>query len=198
MLDMFKRPTDPPEYLHLYAVPATALLATYAAGHVAGEGCGGRQLRLLVQCAVQAARGCPLPTPPVTHPPRTLAPHAGYSEMEALTYLAASGLCIGAIACLAGQKTARLGAWQPRGGRAGCRFGPAPPPSTAHCTPPTAHTRPTGNTLGLIGVGTGLVATLGALSVVPETYAQILGGLGLREAARDPRWPAAVRCGCHS
>lgn len=30
--------------------------------------------------------------------------------MESLTYLAASGLCIGAIACLANQKTARLGA----------------------------------------------------------------------------------------
>ena len=30
--------------------------------------------------------------------------------MESLTYLAASGLCIGAIGCLANQKTARLGA----------------------------------------------------------------------------------------
>lgn len=101
MLDMFKRPTDPPEYTHLYALPAAALLGAYAAGH-----------------------------------------WAGYAQMEALTYLAAAGLCIGAIACLAGQRTARLG-----------------------------------NTLGLMGVGTGLVATLGSLSVVPETYAQILGAL---------------------
>ncbi|KAI7844259.1 hypothetical protein COHA_002057 [Chlorella ohadii] len=98
MLDMFKRPTDPPEYNGLYALSAAGLLATYAAGHF-----------------------------------------AGYSQMESLTYLAASGLCIGAIACLANQKTARLG-----------------------------------NTLGLIGVGTGLVATLGALQVAAQTYTQIL------------------------
>lgn len=39
MLDMFKRPTDPPEYNSLYALSAAALLATYAAGHFAGE-CG--------------------------------------------------------------------------------------------------------------------------------------------------------------
>ena len=37
MLDMFKRPTDPPEYNHLIAIPAGALLATYAAGHFMGE-----------------------------------------------------------------------------------------------------------------------------------------------------------------
>ena len=36
MLDMFKRPTDPPEYNSLYAVPAGALLAAYAAGHFTG------------------------------------------------------------------------------------------------------------------------------------------------------------------
>lgn len=36
MLDMFKRPTDPPEYNGLYALSAAALLATYAAGHFAG------------------------------------------------------------------------------------------------------------------------------------------------------------------
>ena len=30
MLDMFKRPTDPPEYNNLYAIPAAAFLASYA------------------------------------------------------------------------------------------------------------------------------------------------------------------------
>jgi len=30
--------------------------------------------------------------------------------MESLTYLGSGGLCIGAIACLANQQTARLGA----------------------------------------------------------------------------------------
>ena len=29
MLDMFKRPTDPPEYNYLYGIPATAFLASY-------------------------------------------------------------------------------------------------------------------------------------------------------------------------
>ncbi len=36
MLDMFKRPTDPPEYNHLFAIPGAAMLATYAAGHFTG------------------------------------------------------------------------------------------------------------------------------------------------------------------
>lgn len=103
MLDMFKRPTDPPEFNSLYAIPAGAVLATYAAGHL-----------------------------------------AGYPEMESTAYLAAAGLCIGSIACLANQKTARLG-----------------------------------NALGMIGVGTGLVATMGAIHADPGTAAQILGSLGL-------------------
>ena len=29
MLDMFKRPTDPPEYNYLYGIPAAAFLASY-------------------------------------------------------------------------------------------------------------------------------------------------------------------------
>lgn len=40
MLDMFKRPTDPPEYNQLYAIPGLAMLATYAAGHFTGERLG--------------------------------------------------------------------------------------------------------------------------------------------------------------
>ena len=106
MLDMFRRPGDPPEHNALYAIPAAAMLAVYAAGT-----------------------------------------YAGYPEVESTAYLAASGLCIGSIACLAQQRTARLG-----------------------------------NTLGLLGVGTGLAATLGGLAVDPGTYAQILGSLGLGAA----------------
>ena len=34
---------------------------------------------------------------------------AGYPEMTNMAYLASSGLCIGAIACLSNQKTARTG-----------------------------------------------------------------------------------------
>lgn len=69
---------------------------------------------------------------------------AGYPEVQNTAYLAASGLCIGSIACLAQQKTARLG-----------------------------------NALGLMGVGTGLVATLGGMNADAATYAQVLGSLSL-------------------
>lgn len=103
MLDMFRRPTDPPEYNNLYAIPAGALLATYAVGHF-----------------------------------------AGYPEMQNTAYLAASGLCIAAIGCLSNQSSARVG-----------------------------------NALGLIGVGTGLAATLGGIEADPATLTQILGSLGL-------------------
>ncbi|KAK9824598.1 hypothetical protein WJX72_011597 [[Myrmecia] bisecta] len=68
MLDMFKRPDDPEEHNHLYAIPAAAMIGTYAVGHL-----------------------------------------AGYPEMTNMAYLASSGLCIGAIACLSQQSTARLG-----------------------------------------------------------------------------------------
>jgi hypothetical protein len=60
--------------------------------------------------------------------------------MDNFAYLAASGLCIGAIACLSGQKTARLG-----------------------------------NTLGLMGVGTGIATTLGSMGADPAVYGQVLG-----------------------
>ena len=36
MLNMFRRPTDPTEYNYLYAVPAAALVGSYAAGQLAG------------------------------------------------------------------------------------------------------------------------------------------------------------------
>jgi NAD(P) transhydrogenase len=36
MLDMFKRPTDPKEYNHLYAIPAATTIGTMFAGHMSG------------------------------------------------------------------------------------------------------------------------------------------------------------------
>lgn len=36
MLDMFKRPGDPDEHMHLMAIPAAALIGTYALGTMAG------------------------------------------------------------------------------------------------------------------------------------------------------------------
>ena len=60
--------------------------------------------------------------------------------MTNMAYLASSGLCIGAIACLSNQKTAR-----------------------------------TGNALGLMGVGGGIAATLGAIGGTAPLYGQIIG-----------------------
>jgi len=37
MLDMFKRPTDPPEYYHLYGIPAAGSLVVYTAGSMSGH-----------------------------------------------------------------------------------------------------------------------------------------------------------------
>lgn len=105
MLDMFKRPGDPPEYNQLYAIPAVALLGTFGVGTA-----------------------------------------LGYPEMTSTAYLAASGLCIGSIACLSQQSTARLG-----------------------------------NALGLVGVTTGLAATLFGGNGASDlgTLTQILASLGL-------------------
>ena len=37
MLDMFKRPDDPPEYYHLYGIPAAGTFAFYGAGSMSGH-----------------------------------------------------------------------------------------------------------------------------------------------------------------
>ena len=37
MLDMFKRPDDPPEYYHYYGAPAAATLGLYTAGSLSGK-----------------------------------------------------------------------------------------------------------------------------------------------------------------
>ena len=68
MLDMFKRPTDPPEYNYLYGVPAGAFLASY--GYAVTQ---------------------------------------GYPEVHKMAYLASSLCCVGALAGLSSQPTARLG-----------------------------------------------------------------------------------------
>lgn len=68
MLDMFKRPTDPPEYNYLYGIPAGAFLASY--GYAVTQ---------------------------------------GYPEVHKMAYLASSLCCVGALAGLSSQPTARLG-----------------------------------------------------------------------------------------
>merc|ERR1711872_838446 len=99
MLDMFKRPTDPPEYNYLYGLPAAAFLSSYG-----------------------------------------WAVSQGYAEVHQMAYLASSLCCIGALGGLSAQPTARLG-----------------------------------NALGMIGVSTGIAATLGLIQPSPEVLCQMIG-----------------------
>jgi NAD(P) transhydrogenase len=96
MLDMFKRPTDPPEFPWLYSIPA----AVFGGGFLAAASTGAAGL-------VQAG------------------------------YLVSSVLCIGSISGLATQATARMG-----------------------------------NMLGILGVGTGVLASLLAAGFSPEVLMQ--------------------------
>lgn len=106
MLDMFKRPTDPPEYPWLYGIPATL----FTGGLITAASTGAAGL-------VQAG------------------------------YLVSSLLCIGSISSLASQTTARMG-----------------------------------NILGILGVGSGVLASLLAVGFSPEVLTQfgalaVAGGL---------------------
>ncbi|KAK0066389.1 NAD(P) transhydrogenase mitochondrial [Biomphalaria pfeifferi] len=104
MLDMFRRPTDPPEYQYLYGIPAISFLAGY--GYCASTGT--------------------------------------YPDIHQMAYLAASLCCVGALTGLSSQKTSRLG-----------------------------------NTLGIIGVTSGVAATLGILKPTPELFTQMATCMGL-------------------
>merc|ERR1711972_38487 len=97
MLDMFKRPTDPPEYNMMMGIPAATFLAAYG-----------------------------------------LAVQQGYPEVHQMAYLTSGLCCIGALGGLSAQPTARLG-----------------------------------NALGMIGVSSGVAATLGLLQPSPEVLTQM-------------------------
>merc|ERR1712186_98573 len=97
MLDMFKRPTDPPEHAMLMGIPAATFLGAY--GYAMSQ---------------------------------------GYPEVHQMAYLASGLACIGALGGLSAQPTARLG-----------------------------------NALGMIGVSSGVAATLGLLQPNPEVLTQM-------------------------
>ncbi|KAK2731318.1 hypothetical protein FQN55_004777 [Onygenales sp. PD_40] len=103
MLDMFKRPTDPPEYSWMYAIPGLL----FGGGYIAAASTGMAGL-------VQAG------------------------------YLVSSLLCIGSLSGLASQATARIG-----------------------------------NSLGILGVASGMLASLAAVGFSPEVLAQFVGVAGL-------------------
>ncbi|KAJ5737663.1 uncharacterized protein N7483_002788 [Penicillium malachiteum] len=102
MLDMFKRPTDPPEYPWLYAVPAVV----FGGGFIA-------------------------------------AASTGMSGLVQAGYLISTILCMSSISSLASQQTARRG-----------------------------------NILGILGVVSGILASLAAVGFTPETMAQFAGVAG--------------------
>ncbi|TNN15342.1 NAD(P) transhydrogenase [Schistosoma japonicum] len=101
MLNMFKRPTDLPEYNYLFTIPAAALMGAYGYGAL-------------------------------TLPPSLL------TDMHHTTYLASSLCCIGALTALSSQKRCRVG-----------------------------------NALGVIGVTSGLVTTLGLIQPNIELFTQM-------------------------
>jgi NAD(P) transhydrogenase len=105
MLDMFKRPQDPPDYAYLYGIPAITFLGA-----------------------------------------ATIAKISGHSDITQMTYLAGSLGCIGGIAGLAKQNTARVG-----------------------------------NSLGMIGVSSGIGGSLAAIDFAPNMWPAIvlLGSVGL-------------------
>ncbi|EAW14827.1 putative nicotinamide nucleotide transhydrogenase [Aspergillus clavatus NRRL 1] len=102
MLDMFKRPTDPPEYPWLYAIPAVV----FGGGFIA-------------------------------------AASTGMAGLVSAGYLVSSLLCISSISGLASQQTARRG-----------------------------------NILGILGVASGILASLAAVGFSPEVLAQFTAMAG--------------------
>ena len=103
MLDMFRRPGDPPEYNYLYAIPAAAFLGGYMASHM-----------------------------------------YGFSDIQQMGYLGASLCCVGALSGLSSQGSARVG-----------------------------------NALGIIGVSSGMIATIAGLGLSPPLMTQMLGCIGV-------------------
>jgi len=103
MLDMFRRPGDPPEYTYLYAVPGAAVIGGYAAAKM-----------------------------------------AGYPDIDQMAYLASSLCCVGALAGLSTQTSSRQG-----------------------------------NALGIIGIGTGMTATIGALAPTADVLTQMGAMMGV-------------------
>ncbi|KAI9655269.1 MAG: hypothetical protein M1821_005416 [Bathelium mastoideum] len=103
MLDMFKRPSDPPEYPYLYAIPGLL----FGGGYLAAAATGMAGL-------VQAG------------------------------YIVSSVLCISSISGLSSQLTARQG-----------------------------------NILGILGVGSGILASLAAVGFPPDVLMQFAGVAGL-------------------
>jgi NAD(P) transhydrogenase len=134
MLDMFKRPDDPPEYYHLYGIPAAASMGLYSIGTMSGK----------------------------------------FPEIDAAAATLSGLLCIGGIAGLASQQTARLGAVS---GQMGVALGVLS--TLGHLKPGFGTTM---SLLGLMGVGAVAGKYMGdrvAPTSLPQTVAAFHSLVGL-------------------
>jgi H+-translocating NAD(P) transhydrogenase len=138
MLDMFKRPDDPPEYYHLYGIPAGATAVLYGIGSLTGK----------------------------------------FPQLDAAASTLSGLLCIGGIAGLASQKTARLGAVS---GQAGVALGVL---STMGHLHPSFGT--TASIVGLMGIGAVAGKYIGDRvepTSLPQTVAAFHSLVGLAASA---------------
>lgn len=138
MLDMFKRPDDPPEYYHLYGIPAGAALAVYSVGSMSGK----------------------------------------FPELDTAASTLAGLLCIGGIAGLASQKTARLGAIS---GQAGVALGVAS--TLGHLSPSLGTTAGIGALMGVGALAGHRIGHKVEPTSLPQTVAAFHSLVGLAASA---------------
>lgn len=138
MLDMFKRPDDPPEYYHYYGIPAAGTLGLYSIGTLTGK----------------------------------------FPEMDAAAGTLSGLLCIGGIAGLSSQSTARLGA---ASGQAGVALGVAS--TLGHLHPSWGSAAAIGGLLGIGGIGGQQIAQRVDPTSLPQTVAAFHSLVGLAASA---------------
>jgi len=134
MLDMFKRPDDPPEYYHLYGIPAAATATVYGIGSMTGK----------------------------------------FPEIDAAASTLSGLLCIGGIAGLASQQTARLGAVS---GQAGVALGVLS--TMGHLNPSFGTTAGIAALMGAGAVGGKYIGDRVAPTSLPQTVAAFHSLVGL-------------------
>jgi len=138
MLDMFKRKDDPPEYYHLYGIPAGAAFGLYGVGSLSGK----------------------------------------FPEIDTAAGTLAGLLCIGGIAGLASQKTARLGSVS---GQAGVALGVAS--TLGHLNPSFGTTAYIAGLMGAGAVAGKYIGDRVQPTSLPQTVAAFHSLVGLAASA---------------
>jgi len=138
MLDMFKRPDDPPEYYHLYGIPAAGALTVYGIGSMTGK----------------------------------------FPQLDTAAGTLSGLLCIGGIAGLASQSTARLGAVS---GQAGVALGVVS--TLGHLNPTFGTTASIAALMGAGGLAGKYIGSRVEPTSLPQTVAAFHSLVGLAAAA---------------